>query len=265
MAKAKKYVYFFGAGKAEGNTKMRNLLGGKGCDLAEMTSLEIPVPAGFTITTEVCTEFYANKKRYSAGLDQQVARGMGQLEKAMGKKFGDVKDPLLVSVRSGARISMPGMMDTILNLGLNDKTVKGLIDKSNDERFAYDCYRRFVQMYGDVVLGVHRDKMEHRLAERKKQKGVKLDIELTAQDLKDLVGEFKEIVKQRNGQGVSRGSAEAAERRHRGGLRILGQSASHHVPEAEQDPVRLGDGGQRAGDGVRQHGRRERHGRGLHA
>jgi pyruvate,orthophosphate dikinase len=200
---AKKYVYFFGAGKAEGNSKMRNLLGGKGCDLAEMTNLKIPVPPGFTITTEVCTVYYANKKKYPAGLKEQVQKGLAQVERAMGAKFGDPKNPLLLSVRSGARVSMPGMMDTILNLGLNDRTVKGLIEKSGDERFAYDSYRRFIQMYSDVVLGVEKEKMEERISERKRQRGLKLDIELTADDWKDLVAEFKEIVKQETGEAFS--------------------------------------------------------------
>ncbi len=197
---AKKYVYFFGGGKAEGSSKMRNLLGGKGCDLAEMINLKIPVPAGFTITTEVCMAYYANRKKYPVGLKEQVKKGLNRLEKAMGAKFGDPKNPLLLSVRSGARVSMPGMMDTILNLGLNEKTIKGLITNSGDERFAYDSYRRFIQMYADVVLGVDRKKMEERISEQKRQKGVKLDIELAAEDWKDLVTEFKEIVRQETGK-----------------------------------------------------------------
>ncbi|MDI6755131.1 MAG: pyruvate, phosphate dikinase [Thermodesulfobacteriota bacterium] len=197
---AKKYVYFFGAGKAEGNSKMRNLLGGKGCDLAEMTNLKIPVPAGFTITTEVCTAYYENKKKYPAGLKEQVQKGLSGVEKAMGAKFGDPQNPLLLSVRSGARVSMPGMMDTILNLGLNDRTIRGLIENSNDPRFAYDSYRRFIQMYSDVVLGVDREKMEEKIHEKKQQKGVKLDIELTAEDWKELVAEFKGIVQKNTGK-----------------------------------------------------------------
>jgi len=197
---AKKYVYFFGAGKAEGNSKMRDLLGGKGCDLAEMTNLKIPVPPGFTITTEVCTAYYKNKKKYPPGLKEQVEKGLRQIEKVMGAKFGDPQNPLLLSVRSGARVSMPGMMDTILNLGLNDQTVQGLIANSRDERFAYDSYRRFIQMYSDVVLGVSRDKLEEKINEKKKQKGVALDIELSAADWKELVAEFKEIVKQDTGK-----------------------------------------------------------------
>jgi pyruvate,orthophosphate dikinase len=202
---AKKYVYFFGAGKAEGNSQMRNLLGGKGCDLAEMTNLKIPVPPGFTITTEVCTIFYNNRKKYPPELREQVKKSLAKVEKVMGAKFGDPKDPLLLSVRSGARVSMPGMMDTILNLGLNEKTIRGLIDKSGDARFAYDSYRRFIQMYSDVVLGVSRDKMEERLNERKKEKGVKLDLELSAEDWKHLVHEFKGIVKQATGKDFPEG------------------------------------------------------------
>jgi pyruvate, orthophosphate dikinase len=197
---AKKFVYFFGAGKAEGNTKMRNLLGGKGCDLAEMTSLKIPVPAGFTITTEVCNIYYDNKRKYPAGLKEQVKAAMGKLEKDMGMKFGDSKNPLLLSIRSGARISMPGMMDTILNLGLNDKTVKGLVENSGDARFVYDSYRRFIQMYSDVVLGVSREKLEEFISEKKAEKGVKLDTELTGEDWKELVHKFKAVVKQNSGK-----------------------------------------------------------------
>jgi pyruvate,orthophosphate dikinase len=197
---AKKYVYFFGAGKADGTTKMRALLGGKGCDLAEMTSLKIPVPAGFTITTEVCNIYYANKKKYPAGLKDQVKTAMGKLEKVMGMRFGDLKNPLLLSIRSGARVSMPGMMDTILNLGLSEKTVKGLVENSGDERFAYDSYRRFVQMYSDVVLGVPREKLEEFISEKKAERGVKLDTELTGEDWKELVHTFKDFVKQETGK-----------------------------------------------------------------
>ena len=149
-----KWVYSFGNGAAEGTAEMRNLLGGKGANLAEMCNLGLPVPPGFTITTEVCTYFYENGHSYPPELKEQVAAGLKQCEDMLGKKFGDVENPLLFSVRSGARISMPGMMDTVLNLGLNDETVKGLAKVSNNERFAYDSYRRFIQMYSDVVLGV---------------------------------------------------------------------------------------------------------------
>ena len=154
MPKKIKYVYFFGGKRADGKADMKALLGGKGANLAEMVNIGMPVPAGFTITTEVCTYYYQNKNKYPKELKAQVQEALKKIEKEMGANFGDPENPLLVSVRSGARASMPGMMDTILNLGLNDVTVKGLINKTGNERFAYDSYRRFVQMYGDVVLGL---------------------------------------------------------------------------------------------------------------
>jgi pyruvate,orthophosphate dikinase len=197
---AAKYVYFFGDGKAEGNAQMKNLLGGKGANLAEMTSIGLPVPAGFTITTEVCTEYYKNNQNYPAGLKAEVAENLKQVEALMGKTFGDPHNPLLVSVRSGARASMPGMMDTILNLGLNDTTVQGIIAQSKDERFAYDAYRRFVQMYSDVVMGMHKDDLEHILEQKKEAKGVHLDTELTAADWQELVGKFKAKIKETLGR-----------------------------------------------------------------
>lgn len=203
---ATKYVYFFGDGKAEGAAAMKNLLGGKGANIAEMTNLDIPVPAGFTITTEVCTYFYDNDRTYPPELKDQVEEALARVEKTMGKKFGDAADPLLVSVRSGARVSMPGMMDTVLNVGLNDETIKGLIAKTGNERFAYDAYRRFVNMYSDVVLGVRprhekeEDPFEEIIEKKKEAKGVKLDTELDTQDLKDLVTEFKALVKERLGE-----------------------------------------------------------------
>jgi pyruvate,orthophosphate dikinase len=200
IAMAAKYVYFFGSGKADGNAGMKNLLGGKGANLAEMTSIGLPVPCGFTVTTEVCTEFYENNRNYPAGLTEEVKTNLSRVEKLMGKKFGDPKNPLLVSVRSGARASMPGMMDTILNLGLNDVTVQGIIAQSKDERFAYDAYRRFVQMYSDVVMGMEKSKLEHLLEHKKETRGVKLDTELTAEDWKDLVGKFKAEIKKTLGK-----------------------------------------------------------------
>jgi pyruvate, orthophosphate dikinase len=205
MAKAPKYVYFFGNGKAEGKAAMKNLLGGKGANLAEMVNIGLPVPPGFTITTEVCTAYYENKQKYPKSLEKEVRTALAKVEKAMGAKFGDAKNPLLVSIRSGARASMPGMMDTILNLGLNDKTVAGLIAKTKNERFVYDSYRRFVQMYGDVVLGLKPvnkddiDPFEEIIEAKKHAKGVKLDTELTAEDLKDLVAKFKAAIKEKTG------------------------------------------------------------------
>ncbi|MBP1751360.1 MAG: pyruvate phosphate dikinase [Geobacteraceae bacterium] len=188
---AAKYVYFFGDGKAEGTGEMKSLLGGKGANLAEMTSIGLPVPAGFTITTEVCSEFYDNDRNYPPTLKEEVDLNMRKIEELMGKKFGDPKNPLLVSVRSGARASMPGMMDTILNLGLNDVTIRGIIDQSGDERFAYDAYRRFVQMYSNVVMGMDGSILEHILERKKEEEGVDLDTELSAADWKELVITFK--------------------------------------------------------------------------
>ena len=195
-----KYVYFFGAGKGEGDATMRLHLGGKGANLAEMTNLGVPVPPGFTISTEVCKLYYENEKQYPDGLDAQIDENLQKVEAAMNAKFGDAENPLLLSVRSGAAVSMPGMMDTILNLGLNDDTVRGLIARSDNERFAYDAYRRFVQMFGNVVLRVAHDDFEHLLEERKTAKGVTLDTELDAADLRALVHEFKQIIKRKTGR-----------------------------------------------------------------
>jgi pyruvate,orthophosphate dikinase len=201
----KKYVYSFAKGKAEGGADMKALLGGKGANLAEMINIGLPVPAGFTISTEVCTYYYANKKTYPKSLNGEVKAALKKVERAMKATFGDPKNPLLVSVRSGARASMPGMMDTILNLGLNDVVAEGLVKKTNNPRFVYDSYRRFVQMYGDVVLGlkpVHKDEIdpfEVIIEEKKKSKGVHLDTDLTADDLKELVHLFKKAIKEKTG------------------------------------------------------------------
>ncbi|MBE0577574.1 MAG: pyruvate, phosphate dikinase [Desulfuromonadales bacterium] len=195
-----KYVYFFGNGEAEGRGDMKNLLGGKGANLAEMTSIALPVPAGFTITTEVCIEFYKNDRNYPPGLVDEVNQQLARVEQLMDKKFGDSKNPLLVSVRSGARASMPGMMDTVLNLGLNDDTIQGVIAQSGDERFAYDSYRRFIQMYSNVVLNLDGDILEHLLEKMKHDRGVEEDTALTADDLKQLVGLFKTRVKEELGR-----------------------------------------------------------------
>ncbi len=194
-----KYVYFFGNKKADGVGSMKNLLGGKGAGLAEMTNIGIRVPSGFTITTEVCTYYYKHNKKYPEGLKNEVINSLKMVEEAMGARFGDALNPLLVSVRSGARISMPGMMDTVLNLGLNDETVKGLINKSKNKRFAYDTYRRFIQMFSNVVLGIDSGIMESALEKKKKERNVKNDNELSPDDLKDLVYEFKDVVKKAKG------------------------------------------------------------------
>ena len=206
--KAGKYVYFFGGGKADGNESMKNLLGGKGANLAEMAghpNLRLPVPPGFTVTTEVCTYFYDHKKNYPKELNAQVLEALGKMEKLTKKKFGDEKNPLLVSVRSGARKSMPGMMETVLNVGLNETTIKGIVAQSGDERFAYDAYRRLIMMYADVVMekagGVEpkgkgiRKLLDEKLDEVKKRRGYTSDTDLTAEELKELVKDYKKTVK----------------------------------------------------------------------
>lgn len=195
-----KWVYGFGDGAAEGNATMKNLLGGKGSNLAEMCTLGLPVPPGFTITTEVCTAYYDNGRQYPKELEAQVEAAIAKIEKTIGAKLGDKANPLLVSVRSGARASMPGMMDTVLNLGLNDETVKGLAEKSNNERFAYDSYRRFIQMYSDVVLGVDHFHFEEILDLKKQDRGVSLDTDLTASDLKEIVAAYQKKVEEELGR-----------------------------------------------------------------
>ncbi len=201
-----KRVYLFGGKHTEGRSDMKNLLGGKGANLAEMCQIGIPVPAGFTITTEVCNEYYMNNKQFPDGLKKEVQNALKKVEKVMGARFGDSENPLLVSVRSGARVSMPGMMDTVLNLGLNEETVKGIIKKTGNNRFGWDSYRRFIQMYGDVVMGLKpEDKDEHDpfeviMDELKRSRGVKLDIELTVEDLQNLVERFKSLIKDKLGK-----------------------------------------------------------------
>ncbi len=195
-----KWVYAFGGGNAEGRADMKNLLGGKGANLAEMSSLGLPVPPGFTITTEVCTYFYANGKTYPKDLREQVEAALKKVEATIGAKFGDAANPLLVSVRSGARASMPGMMDTVLNLGLNDHTIEGLVKRSGDARFAYDSYRRFIQMYGQVVLGVDHHLFEDLLENQKLDIGATLDTDLTADHWKEVVAGYKGVVQQELGK-----------------------------------------------------------------
>jgi len=206
MPKQQKFIFSFGGGKAEGNAKMRDLLGGKGAGLHEMTRIGAPVPPGFTLTTDVCTYYYAHRRQYPKGLESEVRGALTRVEKILDRRFGDSERPLLVSVRSGARESMPGMMDTVLNLGLNDRTVQGLIRRTQNPRFAYDSYRRFVQMYADVVLGLRpkekteRDPFETILERKKQSRGVRLDTELSAEDLREAVAAFKAEVKNRSGK-----------------------------------------------------------------
>ena len=208
--KASKYVYVFGNKKADGDGSMKPLLGGKGANLAEMTRIGLPVPPGFTITTEVCTYYYDNKRTYPKVLQSQIEAGVANMEKILGKKFGDLNRPLLVAVRSGARDSMPGMMDTILNLGLNDQTVLALAKASGNERFAWDCYRRFIQMYGDVVMGVQKRANEDHEPFETVIEGLKAelfpnqthveDTKIDAAGLQTLVARFKALVKERTGK-----------------------------------------------------------------
>src|SRR5712691_2086823 len=195
-----KWVYSFGGGAAEGRADMRDLLGGKGANLAEMSNLALPVPPGFTITTDVCAHFYEREKAYPPELKKEAGAALAAVERAIGAKFGDPKKPLLVSVRSGARASMPGMMDTVLNLGLNDKTVEGLARQSGDERFAYDSYRRFLQMYGQVVLGIEHHHFEELIENHKLEIGAALDTELGAEDWQTIVAGFKDVVVAQTGK-----------------------------------------------------------------
>ena len=196
----KKYVYSFGVGTADGHGKMKDILGGKGAGLAEMSRAALPVPPGFTISTEVCNLYFEAGNRVPPEVDDQIREALALLEQRMGQKLGDPQNPLLVSVRSGAKFSMPGMMNTILNLGLNDQTVQGLIAKSGDERFAYDCYRRFIQMFGDVAMGVDKEKFDHIFDARKAKAKAKLDTELTAEDLKAIILDYKKLVKKETGR-----------------------------------------------------------------
>ncbi|WP_309092049.1 PEP/pyruvate-binding domain-containing protein, partial [Phenylobacterium sp.] len=195
-----RWVYAFGGGGADGDASMKNLLGGKGANLAEMSSLGLPVPPGFTITTEACVHYYANERQYPADLKEQVAAGLKKVEELTGKAFGDAGNPLLVSVRSGARASMPGMMDTVLNLGLNDETVEGLAKLSGDRRFAFDSYRRFIQMYSNVVLGLDHHMFEEILDEHKDRLDARVDTDLTAEDWESVVADYKRAVEGDLGQ-----------------------------------------------------------------
>src|SRR5690242_6013974 len=196
----KKWVYFFGAGKAEGDGSWRDLLGGKGAGLAEMTKIGLPVPAGFTISTEACDYFYKNGKKYPSELKKQVADNVAKLERTTKKKLGDPKNPLLVSVRSGSARSMPGMMETILNLDLNDRSVAGLASTTGNERFAYDAYRRFVQMYSTVVMGMSKGDLEHLLRALKDRLGVKEYSAVTASSWQELVAEYKTYFRKESGK-----------------------------------------------------------------
>jgi pyruvate,orthophosphate dikinase len=216
---ADKLVYNFGDGKAEGSVAMKNQLGGKGANLADMCALGLPVPPGFTITTDVCVAYYDAGKNFPDSLAAQVADGVKEIERIVGRKFGDASNPLLVSVRSGARASMPGMMDTILNLGLNDATVEGLAAKTGNPRFAYDSYRRFIQMYSDVVLGVDHDHFEDLLDLMKNERDFSQDTDLSADDLKELVAQYKAKVRGTPKKALPAGCERATLGRHQSRVR----------------------------------------------
>src|SRR6516225_4311041 len=196
----KKYVYSFGNGTADGDGKMKDVLGGKGAGLAEMCRAKLPVPPGFTISTQVCNIYFQNGNAVPQEIHAQMLDALKILEERMGQKLGDTANPLLVSVRSGAKFSMPGMMDTILNLGLNDETVRLLEDKSHNARFAYDCYRRFIQMYGNVVLDIEKHDFDAIFEGQKKKAKAKLDTELTAADLQEVIASYKKLVQNKTGK-----------------------------------------------------------------
>jgi len=265
-----KKIYLFGDGKAEGTADMRNLLGGKGANLAEMNLLGMPVPPGFTITTEVCTEYtQMGRDAVVADIKDDVVKAIAHVEELTGKKFDDPSNALLVSVRSGARASMPGMMDTVLNLGMNDATVNNMAEKSGNPRFAWDSYRRFVQMYGDVVLGMKPksktdiDPFEAIMDKVKEEKGIKFDNELDVEDLKRLVVLFKQAVKEYTGKDFPESAWEQPVGRYLRRVRQLDERARHPVPPHEPDSRGVGYGCQRTGHGLRQHGQQFRYGRCL--
>src|SRR5687767_9321597 len=197
---AKRYIYAWGGGRAEGNAQMRDLLGGKGAGLAEMTTAGLPVPPGFTITTEACNDYFAAGERLPDGLWDDVLEAVKEVERETGKGFGDAANPLLVSVRSGAKFSMPGMMDTVLNLGLNEDTLQGLVKLTGNERFGWDAYRRFIQMFGRIVMDVEGERFDHGLEAAKQRRGVEADTDLDASDLRELAGQFKDVVREATGR-----------------------------------------------------------------
>ena len=258
-------MFTFGDGKAEGKAEMRDLLGGKGANLAEMANLGLPVPPGFTIPTSVCTYFYAHDKSYPKELKSQVEKALDHVGKLTGKIFGDSRNPLLVSVRSGGRASMPGMMDTVLNLGLNDETVEALSELSGDRRFAYDSYRRFITMYSDVVLGFEHHHFEEILDSFKDSQGYTLDTDLTADDWVDLVGKYKDAVARETGKDFPQDPHDQLWGAIGAVFSSWMNAARGDLPQAARHSGILGHRGQRAGHGVRQHGRDLGDRRCLHA
>ena len=254
MSDTNKYVYSFGDGKAEGKADMKALLGGKGANLAEMSVIGIPVPPGFTITTEVCAEYYENGKKLPDAVRSQVDRAIALVEKQIGLKLGDPVDPLLVSVRSGAALSMPGMMNTILNLGLSDVSVEGMAKKTGNVRFAYDGYRRLIDMFGSVVMGVDHEHFEHELHSLKEQRKVKLDTDLSAMTSSSWWTSTRRSTRKGPGRTSPKTPRNSSGRRSWPSS-IAGREKGDRIPPDRADHWPQGDRGQRPGDGLRQHGR----------
>ena len=249
---------------SEGDATMRNLLGGKGANLAEMTNLGLPVPQGFTITTEACTKYYEDGRQINPEIQAQIMEYIEKMEKITGKKFGDLENPLLVSVRSGARASMPGMMDTILNLGLNEEVAEVMAKKSGNPRWAYDCYRRFIQMYSDVVMEVGKKYFELLIDKMKEEKGVKLGRRADRRGSEGAGQPVQGRIQVQDRRGFPLRSQGTADGRHQGGLPLLGQPPRQRLSPRQRHPLFLGHCRQRPDDGLRQHGRYLRHRRCLH-
>ena len=260
-----KYVYFFGADQTEGKAELRELLGGKGANLAEMANLGINVPPGFTLTTEACTYYFQKKQKLPPSLWNEVLDNLKTLEKVMGKEFGGTEEPLLVSVRSGSRASMPGMMDTVLNLGLNPDTLKALSGKTGNGRFAYDCYRRFIAMFGNVVLGIEGEHFEAILHRRKTKQKVEFDTELGVGDLKMVIKDFKALVKRKTGKPFPDKPMDQLRLTVEAVFDSWNTDRAVTYRRLNRISRRLGHRGQRAVDGVRQHGADLRDRRGVHA
>ena len=258
------YVYFFGGGKADGNKDMKDLLGGKGAGLAEMTNAGLPVPPGFTVSTAACNLYAEKGGALPPEIDQQIETVADAPREADGQAAGRREDPLLVSVRSGAKFSMPGMMDTILNLGLNDASVVGLRQKTGNGRFAKDSYRRFIQMYGNVVLGIDKDAFEHELQAVKKKQKVKADVELDETALDEVIARYKASCRRRRAARSPRIRGSSSRGARNAVFQLLDEPARRHLPQAQRHPPRPRHGGERAEHGVRQHGRLLGHGRRLH-
>ena len=254
-----KLVYDF----TEGNKDLKDLLGGKGANLAEMTNIGLPVPPGFIITTEAC-RYYLEQGSTPAGLDEEIAAHLDQLESAMGRKLGDPADPLLVSVRSGAKFSMPGMMDTVLNIGLSDESVQGLAKQAGNERFAWDAYRRLLQMFGKTVLGIDGEHFEHALDAAKKAKGVRNDLDLDAGDLQNLVETFKGIVKTQAGRDFPQDPREQLDLAIKAVFNSWNADPRHPLPAPGAHPHGPGHGRERGRDGLRQPGHGLGHRGGVH-